>query len=614
MNQNALGTAFRGSFRLLYRIYRYIPVLSLIWLGVPLLLGALVVTGYSAQQRLIDLFMSSHAASAWADRIANAWPFLIIYTGTAVARCLLNALQRVLDTALRDQVSRYIQAEVHDKAAAAPLELLDQPEYYDRLHRAESVAGTDVFGVLSNLISVVRFLFELFGCLTVTALCSPLLTVMLAVVFAASFAIRLESDLVKRRLNRDLTRPGREADYLSGIMRKPETVRDMRISGSMSYLIAKWGAVMQRSLGLRMNANRREIRRGIFVSSIQIAGLCAAMAWMVLRMRAGGLSAGAFVVVFQAMRQAYGISGRMVFPVGKVYIQSAKIIDLVQFIAEIPAAGRDTRPIEQLPMKKPGPYGQIAFAKAAYRYPGHDRAVLQDIDLTLKPGETVALVGENGAGKSTLVKLLLGLYAPTSGRITWDGIDLQDMDPRSLRREMSAVFQDFVRYETTLRDNVGFGLPEEAASDDRLRAALRACRAEPLERQAEGLDRRVGRLTEGGRELSGGQWQRLAISRAALRDAQLLVLDEPTSALDPQYETELYRTFRQLAAGRTVLFVSHRLGWARHADRIVVLRQGRIVEEGAHDTLMAANGEYASMFRAQAAWYQAEAAERIQYM
>ncbi|AZN41790.1 ABC transporter ATP-binding protein [Paenibacillus albus] len=607
MNNNAMGSAFRGSVLLLYRIFRYIPVLTLIWLSIPILLGALVVTGYSAERQLIDVFMSNHSTPAWGGLLKSAWPFLLLFTGTAVLRSLLNALQNVTDTKLRDQASRSIQSEVHARAAAVPLERLDQPEYYDKLNRAESVAGGDLFGVLQNLITVVRYLCELIGCLTVTTLCHPLLAVILAIAFTVSFAIRLESDLVKRRLNRDLTRSGREADYLSGMLRRSETVRDMRITGSMSYLIAKWGSVMQSSLGLRMNANRREIRRGMIVSTIQIIGIVAAMVWMVLRMKAGGLSAGSFVVVFQAIRQAYGLSGRMAFPVGKVYIQSAKMIDLVQFLKERPASGSELRSNKPVTLPKTGHIGQIKFEHVSYHYPGHDKTILQDIHLTLTPGETVALVGENGAGKSTLVKLLLGLYAPTTGRITWDGVDLQELDPVSLRRAMSAVFQDFVRYETTLRDNVGFGLPEDMISDERIRTAMQSSRTEAIERQPDGLDLRVGLLAEGGRELSGGQWQRLAISRAALRDAQLLVLDEPTSALDPHHETELYHTFRQLAKDRTVLFVSHRLGWARYADHIVVLREGQIVEEGTHMKLMAANGEYAAMFRAQAEWYQEEA-------
>ncbi|MGO4374102.1 ATP-binding cassette domain-containing protein, partial [Paenibacillus sp. MCAF20] len=193
-------------------------------------------------------------------------------------------------------------------------------------------------------------------------------------------------------------------------------------------------------------------------------------------------------------------------------------------------------------------------------------------------------------GKSTLVKLLLGLYEPTSGSVTWDGIDYKHLDCSRLRKSSSAVFQDYVRYETTLRDNVGFGATAFLHDDSAINHALEAGGLVDLKHFEGGLEASLGLLSAGGRELSGGQWQRLAIARAAIRNAGLLVLDEPTSAIDPVHETELYRSFQALAAGKTVLFVSHRLGWARYADRIVVLKGGEIVEEGDHGSLMAADG------------------------
>jgi ATP-binding cassette subfamily B protein len=303
----------------------------------------------------------------------------------------------------------------------------------------------------------------------------------------------------------------------------------------------------------------------------------------------------------------------MAFPIGKIYIQSAKVFDLVEFLKETKegmgshviggSQGTNQESLHQA-NQIPGESGRIMFENVSYQYPGAKEPVLQGIQLSLNPGETVALVGENGAGKSTLVRLLLGLYQPTTGRITWDGVDLKELDPRLLRLSMSAAFQDFVRYETTLRDNVSFGLPDGTYTDADIRKALQIGGAVGLEALSDGLDTQVGLVSDGGRELSGGQWQRLAIARAALRDARLLVLDEPTAALDPQHETELYHSFRNLAQGRTVLFVSHRLGWARSADRIVVLQGGRIIEEGSHELLLASGCRYAEMFHAQAQWYQ----------
>ncbi|WP_246132385.1 ABC transporter ATP-binding protein [Paenibacillus hemerocallicola] len=621
MNTNSYASILRGVLPLFVRIWRDMPVLTAVWLAFPLLLGALVVPAYAAQKQLIDLFVGG-VGRDWRDLLEAAWPALAWFTGAALLRVVITAWQNTADCGFRNRAALLVRTAVHERAVGVPLERMDDPGYYDRLQRAESVAGEELLGVLQNAFSLLRLLCELLGLLAVASIAGPVVGLVLAVVFSVSFLIRLESDIVKRRLNRDLTTAGRQSDYLRETIVLPETVRDMRIAGSIGYLIGKWNGGMRQSLELRGNANRREIRRGIVVSTVQIAGLFGTIAWMATQMNAGGITAGTLVIVLQAMRQAHGISGRAAFPVGKMYIQSAKIVDLAEFLKEPPmmspqgnsgplrkgknGAGkrgeRISAPVSAGSVA-PGETGTIELSDVSYTYYGADEPALRDIRLTLRPGETVAIVGENGAGKSTLAKLLLGLYRPTCGKIAWDGTDYGDLDPALLRRSVSAVFQDFVRYETTLRDNVGIGLPDEESADESIRRALRVAGADRLESMPGGLDARVGLVSEGGRQLSGGQWQRLAIARAAVRDARLLVLDEPTAALDPQHETELYRSFRELAKGRTVLFVSHRLGWARYADRIVVLRDGRIVEEGSHGMLMAAGGDYASMFRAQAEWY-----------
>lgn len=590
---------------LFYLVWRHMPLLSLAWLTIPIVLGMLVVPGLAAQRELVDLFVHESAADPvgrqMSEWIGHAWEPLAIFTAVSLFRVGLSALHNIIDAQFRDQATMKIQAAVYHKAVSVPLEMMEQTEYYDLLQRAKSVAGTDLFGVLQNVIAFLRLFFELIGLILVAWFAHPVIGFVLVVVFIISFVIRLESDLVVRKQNRDLTRSGRQSDYLKEELTKPETVREMRLFGSLEYLTDKWSSMMRDSLSLRMGARRREIKRGMLVSTVQIIGLFGTVTWMLSQLKSGNFTAGTFVIVFLAMRQAYGISGRMAFPIGKIVIQSDKINDLAVYLSmNQKSDSRGAAPLANEPLKP----GKIIINNVNYRYLNSNEYVLRDINLRLNPGETVALVGENGAGKSTLVKLLLGLYEPTSGSVTWDGIDYKHLDCSRLRRSSSAVFQDYVRYETTLRDNVGFGATAFLHNDSAINHALEAGGLVDLNHFEGGLETSLGLLSAGGRELSGGQWQRLAIARAAIRNAGLLVLDEPTSAIDPVHETELYRSFQALAAGKTVLFVSHRLGWARYADRIVVLKGGEIVEEGDHGSLMAADGVYAVMFQAQASLYQ----------
>jgi ATP-binding cassette, subfamily B, bacterial len=250
----------------------------------------------------------------------------------------------------------------------------------------------------------------------------------------------------------------------------------------------------------------------------------------------------------------------------------------------------------------PGP-PSIAFEEVWFTYPGSDRPALAGVSFTLGARETVALVGENGAGKTTIVKLLLGLYQPDAGRVMLDGVDVQAIGPSELRATMSAVFQQFVRYPLNVAENVGIGQPERMHDRRRLAAAVAQAGASEIMARLPDGDATLLGPDVGGVDLSGGQWQRVALARGFFREAQVLVLDEPTAALDPLAELAIFERFADLAAGKTALLISHRLGMARLADRVLVLAQGRLVEQGPHDTLVAAGGEYATLFGAQARWY-----------
>jgi ATP-binding cassette subfamily B protein len=348
-----------------------------------------------------------------------------------------------------------------------------------------------------------------------------------------------------------------------------------------------------------------------------VAGVLA-LAWIVQAGFAGALRAtpGSYAVLFQAMHGLvnglFGVAENVRELTGRAAFAAA----LRAFFAQ-PASGRGgpaaranqvphhaagTAPAPLRPFPHPMRYG-VRFEDVWFTYPGSRHPTLAGVTLEIRAGERVAVVGENGAGKSTLVKLLLGLEPPDAGRVTVDGLDLSALDPRSLRRATSAVFQRFARYPLSLAENVGIGQPELLADGARIERALRMAGAGDVVRTLpRGAETLLG-PDVGGVDLSGGQWQRLALARAFFRDAELLVLDEPTAALDPLAELAVFERFLRLAKGKAALLVSHRLGMARLADRVVVFSRGRVVEDGSHAALVAAGREYAALFGAQSRWY-----------
>jgi len=388
----------------------------------------------------------------------------------------------------------------------------------------------------------------------------------------------------------------RELDYLRVLGGSREAAKELKLFGLKNFLIARFTRLSDRIYHENVDLARRRLVAGSLLSMIGTAGYYSAYVYVIWRTVTGSLTIGTLTFLTGAIVQASGNIEQIFSILSSIADQALFLTDLLAFFAMQPTI---TSKPDALPAPRPIVRG-FEFRNVSFRYPGTSRLVLNGLDLHLRAGERVALIGENGEGKTTLVKLMTRLYDPVEGRVLLDGVDLREYNLEDLYREIGVIFQDFMRYEMTARENIAVGRIDEINDLPLIKqAADKSMANEVIERLPRNYEQMLGRRFD----LSGGEWQKVALARAYLRDAQVLILDEPTAALDARSEFEVFQRFAELTAGKSALFISHRFSTVRMADRIVVLHDGRIAEDGNHDNLLSLGGRYAGMFEMQAASY-----------
>jgi len=392
----------------------------------------------------------------------------------------------------------------------------------------------------------------------------------------------------------------RQLDYLRVLGGSREAAKELKLFGLRQFLVDRFTKLSDDIYAENVTLARRRLTAGIGLSIVGTAGYYAAYVYVIWRTVAGALTIGSLTFLSGAILQASSNIQQIFSTVSSIADQALFLTDLLAFFEMQPTIRSKAN---ALPAPRPIHLG-FEFRNVSFQYPGNSRMVLRDFNFRLLPKERVALIGENGQGKTTIVKLMTRLYDPTEGQILLDGVDLREYDLDDLYREIGVIFQDFMRYEMTARENIAVGRIEDVNNLEHLReAAQKSMADEVIERVPQKYDQMLGRRFECGIDLSGGEWQKVALARAYLRDAQVLILDEPTAALDARSEYEVFRRFAELTAGKMALFISHRFSTVRMADRIVVLEEGRIAEDGSHDALCRLGGRYAEMFELQAASY-----------
>ncbi|HEU5296840.1 MAG TPA: ABC transporter ATP-binding protein [Burkholderiaceae bacterium] len=549
---------------------------------------------------IVDAIAAAMARGLSADPTALQAIFVLIAAAAAVAliAALANSVAGVLGEAQSQRVADHVQDVMHAKSIEVDLAYYENSEYYDTLHRAQQEAPYRPGRIAKGLIVICQSALSLaaMAALLFSLHWGVALVLLLAVVPEGLVHLRYASTQYDwRRRN---TPTERRARYFSDLLTANFFAQELRLFGLGNLFVRQYRDLRERLRreGLAL-LRRRALHEWVAQSlaTVAVFGAYAYIAWTAV---GGGITLGDLVMYFQGFQRGQDFLRQLLRGLSSLYEDSLFLTNLYEFLD----LKRKVREPER-PHAMPRPLRDgIVFEKVSFGYGG--KQVLRDVDLVIPAGATIALVGENGSGKTTLIKLLARLYDPDGGRILFDGIDARDFSTTTLRRQLSVIFQDYARYNLTVRENIWFGDIERAADPPQLaRAARQAGAADLIDRLPGGMDTVLGNYFDTGEELSVGEWQKIALARALLRDAQVIVLDEPTSAMDASAEYEMFRRFRELAAGRSAILVSHRLSTVKMADRIYVLREGRVIESGTHDELVRRAGRYADLFEAQASGY-----------
>ncbi len=527
------------------------------------------------------------------------WWLVGIEFAIAVAAGVLGRAIDYLDALLAGKYTHHISVRVMEHAAGLDLLAYEDPAFYDRLERAR-VQATDRLYMIQAIGRLIQQVITTITLSVSIMVFSPWLLLLLVVGVIPAFVGETHFAFLGYAKNFRQTPIRRQLDYLRILGGSKEAAKELKLFGLRDFLTGRFKGLSTQVYEEDIALARRKMGWGAVLSAIGTAGYYTAYVFAVWRTVTGVFSFGTLSLLANAIREASSNLQQTFSTLSTIADQALFLTDLIAFFEMRPTI--ESKP-NALPAPRPIRRG-FEFQNVSFRYPGSSRLVLNKLNFHLHPGERVALIGENGEGKTTIVKLLTRLYDPAEGQILLDGVDLREYSLEDLYREIGVIFQDFMRYEMTARENIAVGRIEQIDNVQLLEQSAQKSLADGVVRKlASGYEQMLGRRFEGGVDLSGGEWQKVALARAYLRDSQVLILDEPTSALDARSEYEVFQRFAELTAGKMALFISHRFSTVRMADRIVVLENGRIAEEGDHDALTQLGGRYAEMFELQAASY-----------
>jgi ATP-binding cassette, subfamily B, bacterial len=549
---------------------------------------------------MVDAVTAGIAAPEKKVALSRALLLICLTGGAALAAMFLASIAKVTAQAQTDIVTDHVQDMLHAKSVDLDLEYYEDYRFYDTLHRAQQEAPFRPTRIVNGLVQVAQNGVSLLGIAALLFTCHWGIAAILFSAMIPDVLVRLKFADKMYAWKSKMSVKDRIAGYLNWVLTGETHAKEIRMYDLGPTFTQRFREVRQQLREERVGLALRQGVAELVAQTAAIIAIFGSLAFIAYRTVQGAMTLGDMVMYYQAFQRGQGYLRETLGGMADLYENNLFLSNFYDFLDLKPTIIEPRPPI---PVPKPIRSG-IVFDHVSFRYPTGAGMVLNDINLTIRPGQVVAFVGENGSGKTTLAKLLCRLYDPTSGSITVDGIDLRSVERKALRSEIGIIFQDYAHYEMTARENIWTGNIRLPLKDEKIvEAAKRSGAHDIMTGLPQGYDTTLGKRFEHGAELSVGQWQKVALARAFLRDAQIIVLDEPTSSMDAKAEYAVFKNFRQLVSDRTGILISHRFSSIRMADHIYVLKGGKIIEEGSHEELIGCGGTYAQLFEIQAQFY-----------
>jgi ATP-binding cassette, subfamily B, bacterial len=599
-------TALQSLTTKLRKALYILPTIQMVWQSSPqwtmaniiliVVQGLLTLASLYGTKLLIDALTQSQTATSF----QQIFHLVLLLGGLTLAQNLCTSFAEVVNTAQSQRVADDMRDRLHAKSIEVDLEYYENAQYFDTLRRAQVEAAFRPTRVLQRLVQVAQASISL---LAMVGLLLSLHWGIAGVLFVAALpavAVRLKYSGVLFHWQKQKTATERQAEYMTWLLTGNSFAKEIRLFNLGKYFSDRFSQLRHQLYQEVLKLSLQRASAGFLAQGLGSVIVFSAYGFILYQAFQGKLRLGDLFLYYQAFERGQTALKDLLSNISGLYEDNLFLANLYDFL--------NLKPRMVLPAQSqliPQPFLKaITFTDVSFQYSNSTRQALHHINLSIHPGEIIALVGENGSGKTTLIKLLCRLYDPSQGQIAIDGTDLREFSPIDLRREISVIFQDYAKYNLTALDNIWLGNIDKPANQTSIaHAAQRSGAASIIEKLPQGYQTILGKLFENGEELSIGQWQKIALARAFLRESQIIVLDEPTSAMDPKAEAEVFEQFRNLIQDQAAILISHRLSTVKMADRIYVLQEGRIVEQGTHTHLIQQGGLYAHLFETQAQQY-----------